>query len=242
MPWPDRAKEESLKGSVKFFTMSHLAVQDISKKFVNKKMPVLRPGYQVRVHQKIKEGEKERIQVFEGLVVSMNSGHGSSKTFTVRKVVQGIAVEKVFPVYSPLIAKIEVKKTFGVRRAKLNYLRKPKGVSKRLSAKLGLIDKDELLKKKKGLHEEDELEVAQDTEAEVTAEAEAGDAPAEEAPKAEEKATAPKEEEAQAESVKEDEPKKAPAEAEKAKEEAAEKEGEKPAGKEPSAKEEKKEE
>lgn len=146
---------------------------------------MLRTGYQVRVHQKIKEGEKERIQVFEGLVVSMNAGQGASKTFTVRKVVQGIGVEKVFPVYSNRIAKIEIKKTFGVRRAKLNFLRSTKGASKRLSAKLGLIEKDELHKKKKGLVEEE-------APAEDSAKAEAEEiAPAAAETVTEEKAEAP---------------------------------------------------
>jgi len=115
---------------------------------------VLRPGYNVRVHQKIKEGEKERIQIFEGLVIAMNSGLGASKTFTVRKVVEGIGVEKVFPLYSPNVAKIEVIKTFGVRRAKLFYLRDEKGVSSRLKAKLGLTDRD---KKMKGKEEEADI-------------------------------------------------------------------------------------
>jgi len=136
--------------------MTHTLIQGIEKKFINKKTPILRPGYQVRVHQKIKEGNKERIQVFEGMVISMNAGHGASKTFTVRKVVQGIGVEKIFPVYSPRIAKIEVKKTFKVRRGKLTYLKKAEGLSKRLSAKLGLVEKDEILRQKKGLVEEQE--------------------------------------------------------------------------------------
>jgi len=136
--------------------MSNLLIQQIEKQFVNKKMPILRPGYQIRVHQKIKEGEKERIQIFEGIVVEMNSGYGASKTFTVRKVVQGISVEKIFPINSPLIAKIEVIKTFGIRRAKLSFIRGASSMSKRLGTKLGLTDKDEEHKKKKGLHDEEE--------------------------------------------------------------------------------------
>lgn len=126
--------------------MTNLYLQEIEKKLAAgtaKNVPILRPGYQVRIHQKIKEGEKERIQVFEGLVIGLNSGLGSSKTVTVRKVVEGIGVEKIFPLYSPNLAKIEVKKTFGVRRAKLYYLRNKEGLSSRLSAKLGMIEKDE---------------------------------------------------------------------------------------------------
>jgi len=126
--------------------MSHIIIQALEKKFASaagKKMPVLRPGYKVRVHQKIKEGEKERVQIFEGLVIALNAGHGSSKTFTVRKEVEGVGVEKIFPVYSPNVVKIEIIKTFGVRRAKLYYLRGKAGVSNRLSAKLGLLERDE---------------------------------------------------------------------------------------------------
>jgi large subunit ribosomal protein L19 len=122
--------------------MTHLAVQALERKFAGKKLPLLRPGYRVKVHQKIKEGDKERIQIFEGLVIGLNSGHGVSKTVTVRKVVEGIGVEKVFPLASPNVPKIEVIKTFGVRRAKLYYLRDEKGLSTRLKAKLGLVEKD----------------------------------------------------------------------------------------------------
>jgi large subunit ribosomal protein L19 len=122
--------------------MTHLVVQALERKFAAKKLPLLRPGYKVKVHQKIKEGEKERIQIFEGMVIALNSGHGVSKTVTVRKVVEGIGVEKIFPLASPNVPKIEVVKTFGVRRAKLYYLRDEKGLSTRLKAKLGLEEKD----------------------------------------------------------------------------------------------------
>lgn len=83
------------------------------------------PGDVVRVHQKIKEGEKERVQVFEGTVLSIR-GMGENKTFTVRKVIDGIAVERIWPVNSPLLSKIEVKTKpkKRPRRAKLYYLRK----------------------------------------------------------------------------------------------------------------------
>lgn len=122
--------------------MTHLVIQALERKFAKKQLPVLRPGYRIKVHQKIKEGEKERIQIFEGLVMGLNSGHGASKTVTVRKVVEGIGVEKIFPLASPNVAKIEVIKTFAVRRAKLDYMRNEKGLSTRLKAKLGLIEKD----------------------------------------------------------------------------------------------------
>ena len=99
---------------------------------MNKKVPVIRTGQTVRVFQKIKEGEKERIQMFEGLVIKVNSGHGADRSFTVRKVVEGIGVEKIYPLYSPRIDKIEVKKEAKVRRAKLYYMRDRSGKSARL--------------------------------------------------------------------------------------------------------------
>lgn len=85
----------------------------------------------MRVHQKIKEitpkgEEKERVQVFEGTVIGRRGGSSSGATITVRKVSEGIGVEKIFPVHLPTIAKIEVKKKFKVRRAKLNFLRTSK--------------------------------------------------------------------------------------------------------------------
>lgn len=83
----------------------------------------LRSGYTVRVHQKIREGDKERLQAFEGVVIKIGSGPGVSKTFTVRKVVDGVGVEKIFPLLSPNIAKIDIVKKSRVRRAKLYYLR-----------------------------------------------------------------------------------------------------------------------
>lgn len=178
-------------------------------------MPLLRAGYQVRVHQKIKEGEKERVQVFEGLIVSVSSGHGSQKTFTVRKVVQGIGVEKIFPINSPLIAKLEIKKTLKVRRAKLNFMRGTIAL-KRLSGKLGLLDKDEEHKKKKGLHEEEE-----EVKAEAAAPAETSqesEAPKEEV-KEEVKAEAPQEEKAEVKEEKKEEEKAEEAPKEEKKEE-----------------------
>jgi large subunit ribosomal protein L19 len=87
----------------------------------------LRSGYTVRVQQKIREGDKERLQAFEGLIIKISSGNGLSKTITVRKIVDGIGVEKIFPLGSPNIAKIDVVKKAKVRRAKLYYIRKKLG-------------------------------------------------------------------------------------------------------------------
>lgn len=88
-------------------------------------LPELRPGQTVRVHQTITEGDKSRTQVFEGLIIATKHGRGMNATFTVRKVSDGIAVERIFPLHSPLLAKIEIVRTAKVRRAKLYHLRKP---------------------------------------------------------------------------------------------------------------------
>jgi len=93
--------------------------------------PDIRPGDTVRVHVKVKEGEKERIQVFEGLVISQHRG-GVRATFTVRKVSFGQGVERIFPLHSPMIDKIEVIRSARVRRAKLYFLRKLRGKAARL--------------------------------------------------------------------------------------------------------------
>lgn len=93
-------------------------------------LPNLRPGQTVRVHHKIKElspkGEwKERVQIFEGVILARRHGSEPSATITVRKISEGVGVEKIFPIHSPIIAKIEVVKEAKVRRAKLYYLRDP---------------------------------------------------------------------------------------------------------------------
>lgn len=87
----------------------------------------IQTGDSVRVSQKMKEGEKERTQVFEGLVIAKKHGQGIQATITVRKVVSGIGVEKIFPLHSPAIEKIELVKREKARRSKLYYLREAKG-------------------------------------------------------------------------------------------------------------------
>lgn len=94
--------------------------------------PALRPGETVRVHVKVVEGEKERTQVFEGIVIAM-SGSGSRAVFTVRKISYGVGVERIFPLHSPRIEKVEVVARGKVRRAKLYYLRERSGKAARLS-------------------------------------------------------------------------------------------------------------
>ncbi len=96
-----------------------------------KEVPSLKAGQTVRVHVKVVEGEKERTQVFEGVVIAI-SGKGSRSTFTVRKISYGLGVERIFPLYSPRIDKIQVVSSGKVRRAKLYYLRELSGKRARL--------------------------------------------------------------------------------------------------------------
>jgi large subunit ribosomal protein L19 len=93
--------------------------------------PLLKAGDTVKVHVKVREGDKERIQVFEGLVIGMHRG-GARASFTVRKVSFGQGVERIFPLHSPIIQKVEVVRTAKVRRAKLYYLRDLKGKAARM--------------------------------------------------------------------------------------------------------------
>jgi len=95
------------------------------------KRPAIKPGDTVRVHVKVREGDKERIQVFEGMVIGMHRG-GARATFTVRKVSFGHGVERIFPLHSPVIDKIDVLRTAKVRRAKLYFLRDLKGKAARM--------------------------------------------------------------------------------------------------------------
>jgi len=97
-----------------------------------KDIPEIRTGYAVRVHQKIKEGDKQRIQIFEGLVIARKHGQGINSTITVRKVSGGFGVERIFPVHSPVIEKIEVVRKHKVRRAKLYYIREKSAKEARL--------------------------------------------------------------------------------------------------------------
>ncbi len=100
-----------------------------------KDLPPFRVGDTVRVHVKVKEGEKERIQIFEGVVIRRR-GAGASETFMVRKVSYGVGVERTFPVQSPSVAEIEIKRRGYVRRARLYYLRDLKGKKARLTSKV----------------------------------------------------------------------------------------------------------
>lgn len=110
--------------------MSQVLIAKLTKSYI-KEVPKLKTGYTVRVHQKIKEGDKERIQIFEGLVIKTN-GSGIGRTLTVRKISEGVGVEKIFPIHSSNIEKIEVVKIAKVRRSKLYYMRERFGKSARL--------------------------------------------------------------------------------------------------------------
>jgi len=109
-------------------------VKDIEKEQLQKNLPRFGPGDTVKVHYKIKEGDKERIQVFQGVVLQRR-GEGISHTFTVRKISNGIGVERIFPLHSPFIKTIDVVRRGKVRRAKLFYLRKRKGKATRIAEK-----------------------------------------------------------------------------------------------------------
>ncbi len=110
-------------------------IETFNKEQLKKDLPEIRPGDTVKVYQKIKESfkkgkteeKKERIQAFEGQVIAKKHGKGVSSTITVQKNISGIRVEKIFPVHSPIIEKIEVIKRAKARRAKLYYLREAKG-------------------------------------------------------------------------------------------------------------------
>jgi len=106
-------------------------VNEITKEQMRDDIPDLRPGQTVRVDVKIKEGDKSRIQAYEGVVVKIQ-GSGIGKTFTVRKVSSGVGVERTFPVHSPVIDKVTVVRRGKVRRAKLFYLRNRSGKSAKI--------------------------------------------------------------------------------------------------------------
>jgi large subunit ribosomal protein L19 len=116
-----------------------MSAQDLIKlvqaDFAKREIPNFRAGDTVNVHVRIVEGNKERVQQYQGVVIS-RSGHGTTQTFMVRKVSNGTGVERIFPVYSPNIDKIEVLKRGAVRRAKLFYLRGLSGKSARIKEKI----------------------------------------------------------------------------------------------------------
>ncbi len=120
----------------------------IEKENLKEEIPEFGVGDIVDVHVKLVEGEKERIQIFNGIVIA-KKGTGVRETFTVRRIVQGEGVERVFPIHSPNVKDIKVKKSHKIRRAKLYYLRDRKGKSARLKEKFSVKTKGKEIKDKK---------------------------------------------------------------------------------------------
>ena len=115
--------------------MNHPIIDELEKNYLGKDIPSLNAGDTVKVFVKIIEGNKERIQAFEGTIIKMH-GAGLNKTITVRKVFQGVGVERVFLVHSPRIDKITVQRRGDVKRAKLYYLRERSGKATRIKEKI----------------------------------------------------------------------------------------------------------
>jgi large subunit ribosomal protein L19 len=109
-------------------------VKMVEAKELREKVPAFSVGDTVKVHVKVKEGEKERIQVFEGMVIARRGGSVNT-SFTVRKISDGVGVERIFPLHSPILDKVEVVRQGRVRRAKLFYLRELRGKAARIQEK-----------------------------------------------------------------------------------------------------------
>ena len=108
---------------------------ETEKEYLAQNRPAFRPGDSIRVNVRVKEGDKERVQAFEGVCIARRGG-GVSETFTVRKISNGVGVERIFPIVSPSIDKIEVLKEGKVRRAKLYYLKGKQGKAARIKEKI----------------------------------------------------------------------------------------------------------
>lgn len=111
--------------------MSNSLIQELTREQLRTDLPKFRPGDTLKVHVKVKEGSRERIQVFEGVVIKRRGG-GISESYTVRKISYGVGVERTFPFHSPRVDKIEVLRRGKVRRAKLYYLRNLRGKAARI--------------------------------------------------------------------------------------------------------------
>ena len=156
-------------------------VKSIEHEQLKNKIPDLKVGNTVRVHVRIKEGNKERIQVFEGTIIKVQ-GSGVNKTFTVRKISYGVGVEKTFLIHSPLVEKVELVRVGHARRAKLFYLRDRVGKSAKTREIAGarIEDKEIEIKGEEVVEEPaQEAEVVSEETTETTAEAEVVEAPAE---------------------------------------------------------------
>ena len=109
-------------------------LSSVVQDYLKTDIPAFNVGDTVKVHVKIKEGNRERIQIFEGFVLKRQNG-GIGETFTVRRIASGVGVEKTFPIHSPLVEKIEVVKRGKVRRARLHYMRATTGKSAKIKSK-----------------------------------------------------------------------------------------------------------
>ena len=180
-------------------------IKSIEHEHLKEKIPVLKVGNTVRVHQRIKEGNRERIQVFEGIIIKKQGG-GLNATFTVRRIASGVGVEKTFLIHSPLVEKVELVRVGKARRAKLYYLRDRVGKAAKTKEQIGARIEDKEITVKTAIEEEPVVEekVEAPVEEAKTVETEATpveEVKAEEAPKAEE----PAKEEAAEETKKDEE-------------------------------------
>ena len=167
-------------------------IKSIEHEHLKEKIPVLKVGNTVRVHQRIKEGNRERIQVFEGIIIKKQGG-GLNATFTVRRIASGVGVEKTFLIHSPLVEKVELVRVGKARRAKLYYLRDRVGKAAKTKEPIGARIEDKEITVKATIEEEPVVEekVEAPVEEAKTVETEATpveEVKTEEAPKAEEPA------------------------------------------------------
>ena len=146
-------------------------IKSIEHEHLKNKIPVLTVGNTVKVHVKVKEGNRERIQVFEGIIIKKQGG-GLNETFTVRKISYGVGVEKTFLVHSPMVEKVEVVRVGKARRAKLYYLRDRVGKASKTKEKLGARIENKEIVLKEELVEEPVVENNNETVAEEAQKAE----------------------------------------------------------------------
>ena len=174
-------------------------IKSIEHEHLKEKIPVLKVGNTVRVHQRIKEGNRERIQVFEGIIIKKQGG-GLNATFTVRRIASGVGVEKTFLIHSPLVEKVELVRVGRARRAKLYYLRDRVGKAAKTKEQIGARIEDKEITVKATIEEEPVVEEKVEAPVEEAKAVETEATPVEEV-KTEE---APKAEEPAKEEVKED--------------------------------------
>ena len=145
-------------------------IKSIEHEQIKNKIPELRVGNTVKVHVRVKEGNRERIQVFEGTIIKVQGG-GINQTFTVRRIASGVGVEKTFLVHSPAVEKVEVTRVGKARRAKLFYLRDRVGKSAKTKEKVGArIQTNEIVLKEEAVEAAPEEAPAVETEAPVVEE------------------------------------------------------------------------